>query len=131
VEFAPGEADVSVLLKISFNLMDSFLAEVVYELSAEVTEGVLTVNVVEVSVPELLREHLAGVAEGSPYEIGLEDYTEWVTVRRLGVKAGGDGDLLLVGVELGEGQGSEWSSFYDTYTGTDLVSDPDLWGVYA
>ena len=131
VEFAPGETDGSVSLKISFNLMDSFLAEVVYELSAEVTEGVLTVNVEEESVPELLREHLAGVAEGSPYEIGLEGYTEWVTVRRLGVKAGGDGDLLLVGVELGEGQGSEWSRFYDTYTGTDLVSDPDLWGVYA
>jgi len=54
-----------------------------------------------------------------------------VTVRRLGVKAGGGGDLLFVGVELGEGEGSEWSRFYGTYMGADLLGDPDLWGVYA
>jgi len=63
-------------LRIRFNLMDSFLAEVVYTLSAEATGGKLVVNISEESVPELLREHLAGVAEGSPYEIGLEGLTE-------------------------------------------------------
>ena len=131
VEFAPGEADGSVSLKIRFNLMDSFLAEVVYELAADVADGKLVVNISEESVPELLREHLVGVVEGSPYEIGLGGLTEWVIVRRLGVKVGGGGDLLLVGVELGEESGADWSRFYNTYTGTDLLSDSDLWGVYA
>ena len=55
---------------------------------------------------EAIRDHLQGIAKGSPYEFGLQDISEYVDLVRCGLKVGGSQqNLLLIGAELSESQG--------------------------
>lgn len=131
VQFAPGDTQGTVHLTVGLGMMGALFAEVVYSVTVNLASGRLTVMVEEETVPEFLSERLQSITEGSPYELNLDDLTGFVTVKELGVKAVHDSGLLLLGVELNEGQSADWSRFHNTYTGSDLLGNSDLWGVYA
>jgi len=132
VEFETGNEQGSVLLKIRFGLLDAFFAEIVYKISMDIVAGSLVVTIEEELMSEAMRDHLQGIADGSPYEFGLQDISEYVEVTRCGLKVGGSqGNLLLIGAELSQSQGANWNRFYDNYSGSDLLEVSDLWAVYA
>ncbi len=101
-----------------------------FAVSTTVEQGMLRINVKLVWTLHPDREVVERMIH-SPYELSLSELERFIHIKKCGLKVGGESnELLLFGIEFDGSAAVDWSRFRDSYTGTDLIADGDLYGLF-
>ena len=98
----------------------------------EISTGKLRIYVELRSAPGGAADFLAPLLNASPFEMDLAPFEVAVHPVQTGLKVCGAGNhLLIFGLHCSEGTQGNWDSFYNSYTGLDLIEVGNQWGVFV